>query len=448
MRSAFARLLARVARTPVLVDLAYIAVGCLAAPLAVLRYWRTGKPVACWREKLTGAVPPLPSSPSRPIWIHAVSVGEVLQARPLVDALRRRERGCPIVLSASTATGLEIARQRFADCHVIPNPFDLSWAVARTIRRIQPWAIVLIELELWPNLLTIAARAGVPVSIVSGRLSERSARGYARLRPLFSAMLTQLSYVDVQTQEYAERFLALGLPADRVSVSGCLKHDSLPLTMDPAAVESLRRSFCVAEHELVLVAGSTHDPEEAAVLQTYRELRDEGVALRLVLVPRHPERFSVVAEAITSGGDLVARRSRDESLRGEPVGLLDTLGELAACWHLADIAFVGGSLTPRGGQNMFEPAAAGAAVLFGPNVWNFPREVRELLEAGGAVQVHSATELKSALRLLIQDADKRRQLAIAAKAAVSQCRGASDVAAARLLPACVLPESNHQRDAA
>lgn len=423
-----------------LLNAVYIAVAAVVAPLAIVRYLRTGKPVAEPWAKLTGRLdlPPL----DRPIWIHAVSVGEVLQVRPLVDALRGRDPTVEIVITASTASGLRVASEKYEDCVVAPLPFDFSWAVDTAIARVRPREIVLVELELWPNLLVTAARRGIPVSVVSGRLSERSHRGYRRVRGLVRPLLRTLTHVGSQTRAYADRFRDLGALPGRVRVTGCLKHDVLA---NPSAesVTSLRRSFGIADTETALIAGSTHTPEEQIVLDAYSTLRVRHSNLRLILVPRHPERFDEVAGQIEAAGFGVARRSDTSHAERDSVGLLDTVGELAACWRLADVAFVGGSLTDRGGQNMLEPAAAGAAVLFGPNVWNFPRESAGLLDAGGAVQLADADSLAAEIDALLSDRDAMEAVAIAGRRFAQSLSGAADAEAARLVPS-----SNASRRAA
>ena len=421
----------------------------LAVPLLV-RYLRTGKSIAAFREKLTGLVPAWPGGreETKPIWIHAVSVGEVLQVAPLVEALRRRDPSVPIVISSTTATGLTLARERFSGgsvghCRIIAFPFDFSWAVANCLRRVNPRAIVLIELELWPNLLAEAARWGIPVSIVSGRLSETSHRGYRRVSPLIRPMLRSVASIATQTDAYRDRFIDLGARPATTRTTGCLKHDSLSCPPAREATIAMRVTLGISPAEVVVVAGSTHDPEERLVLDAYLGLLADGVAVRLILVPRHPERFEAVADAVESTGLPLVRRSQSPHRGSAPIGpnaatpvvLLDTVGELSTCWHLADVAFVGGSLTQRGGQNMLEPAAAGAAVLFGPHVWNFARESRGLLDRGGATCVADGDSLREELRQLATQPQRRAAMATAADRFVATLTGCADDAAAELLPA-------------
>ena len=411
----------------------YLVAAVVAVIPLLVRYVRTGKRVANLWTKLTGRVRYTPAA-TRPIWIHAVSVGEVLQTRPLIDALRRRDPSQPIVLSVSTASGWKLARERFSDCQVVPFPFDFSWAVGTALQRVNPRAVVLIELELWPNFLAVAAARSIPVSVISGRLSERSFAGYSRVRPIIGPMLRSLSTIAVQTESYRDRFIALGAAADAVRVTGSLKHDCLPAGRGGPAVHSLRRELGIGSGEVVLVAGSTHETEEVAVLQAYRQMIRDGVIVRLVVVPRHPERFDSVCQDIEQTGISCCRRSHGRLAATGEIILLDTVGELATCWQLADIAFVGGSLTQRGGQNMLEPAATGAAVLFGPNVWNFPRESSGLLASGGAISVADASELASEFGYLAQHPQRRAELARGAEMFVRTLSGCAEQAARELLP--------------
>ena len=409
----------------------YLIVSVFAVPLLLVRYLRTGKPVAAAWTRCTGRILRPPARGS--VWIHAVSVGEVLQARPLIDAIRDRDGSQPIVLSTSTASGLAVARERYADCHVVPMPFDFCWAMSSAFERIAPREVVLIELELWPNLLAEARRRHVDVSVVSGRLSVNSFRGYRRLRRLVAPMVRSLSSIGTQTETYRERFLALGADPDRVRVTGSLKHDNQSMTVPQVVVSGIRDHFAIGPDATLIVAGSTHAPEETNLLDAYTELRKRFSSVRLVIVPRHPERFDTVAGMIAASGHTVARRSQPATSDATSVGLLDSLGELAGCYHAAEIAFVGGSLTRRGGQNMLEAAAAGAATVFGPSVWNFPIESSSLVEAEAAVQIKQPSELTAALATLVADASRRDEIAAAGQRVATSLAGCRDLEADRIM---------------
>lgn len=414
-------------------DVLYALALVAAVPWLLYRRCVQGKRVAGFWDKLTGRVPR--RAPERPcVWFHAVSVGEVLQLQTLVAEFAARHPDFEMLITASTATGAEVARQKFAQHTVAYWPFDFSWAVSRALRTVRPTLVALVELELWPNFLAAARRQSVPVVVVNGRITERSARGYRRLRPLAVRMLRSLAAIAVQNEEYAERFAALGAPRDRLTTTGNIKFDRLQTDRRNSLTQGLRQSFGIAADDLVFIAGSTQAPEEEFALDAWLALRAEFPQWRLVLVPRHKERFEEVARLVASRGLPLLRRTQTLAAPppSEPVAtaepavcLLDTLGELAACWGLADIAFVGGSLTRRGGQNMIEPAAYGAAVLFGPNTWNFRDVVEALRGRDAAIVVHDAEELQDAVRRLAADESERRRLGETARDFVLAQRGAA-----------------------
>jgi 3-deoxy-D-manno-octulosonic-acid transferase len=270
------------------------------------------------------------------------------------------------------------------------------------VERIRPTILALVELELWPNLVQAAKRSGAKVAIINGRLSLRSHRGYTKLRGPLGPTFRRLDTVAVQSEEYAARFVSLGVPRQRVCVTGSVKYDGLDSDRNNARTLTLRKALGLEGADLVFVAGSTMEGEEAAALAAYRAARLQHPRLRLVLVPRHAERFEKVAAWLEQQGEAVLRRSwmnpPARPTETTPVLLVDTIGELSAVWGLADVAFVGGSLAPgRGGQNMMEPAAYGASVLFGPHTGNFREPVERLLECGGARRVADAADLTLAL---------------------------------------------------
>ncbi len=431
-----------------LLDIFYLLALVLAAPWLLYKAMRTGKYRAGLAQKFFGLVPPRESD--RPcVWFHAVSVGEVLMLRRVVALFAQRRPDVDIVVSTTTNTGMELARQHFGNYTLFYFPLDLSWSVRRAIRRVRPTLVVLAELELWPNFIRAARRSGARVSVINGRMSPQSFRGYHRVRFLMRGLLADIEAFAVQTPEYAERFRTVGAPAGRVVVTGSVKYDGIEIDRGNPRTAELRRHFRLNHAETIWVAGSTSEPEEAMVLDAYERLRCECPSLRLVVVPRHKERFDEVAQLIASRGLGLVRRSqtaaRADSLTPTThhspltmqspltphrslcpsVMLVDTLGELSAVWGLADIAFVGGSFAPRGGQNMIEPAGYGAAVLFGPGVWNFQDTIDHLLAQGGAVQLATAEDLESTVRSLVADAARRTALGAAARAFVLSQQGAT-----------------------
>jgi 3-deoxy-D-manno-octulosonic-acid transferase len=419
-----------------LLNLVYAALLVAVSPVLLWRMIVQGKYRDGWREKFVGRLP-VSADDEQVAWLHAVSVGEVLQLRTIVPRLRREFPELTILITTTTVTGRAVASETFPNCRIAYCPLDFTWAVRSALLRVRPVMIGLVELELWPNLIRAAHRRSVPLMLISGRISERSYRGYRRVRPLMRSLLRKLQIIAVQTQSYADRLVDLGAPAERVHVTGSIKFDGVSVDAVAAQSDVLRDAFAIKAGQRVFVAGSTHEPEEQIALEAWQQLRADFPDLRLVLVPRHRERFDEVAAVIEANGFAVRRRSRALPTRRSPasstddesvdaVCLLDTLGELSACWGLADVAFVGGSLTRRGGQNMIEPAALGVPVVVGPNTINF-RDVVEGLQSVGGIQIARAAEdLPGVIRsLLTNDACTRRQSESARRFVLVQ-QGATD----------------------
>ena len=420
----------------VLLNLAYCVLLAAVSPVLMYRSLVHGKYRDGWGEKLFGRLPELGNvAPGQErYWFHAVSVGEVLLLQSILPELRSRSPEAEVVLTTTTTTGHAVARDKFPDVTVAYFPLDFSWAVRRAIARIQPTQIILVELELWPNFLKTAQRIGIPLSLINGRLSEKSFRGYSKVRWLLSPVLQAFDLLAVQNETYAQRFLKLGARAESVHVTGSAKFDRVNTDRRNASTQHLGGAFRLGESEPVFVAGSTQDPEEKIALETWLELRNEFPELRLILVPRHKERFEETARLVESYGLPLLRRSvidiedaADISTRNDdkPVILLDTLGELSACWGLADFAYVGGSMGNRGGQNMIEPCAYGAAVCFGPNTRNFRDVVQSLLERHAAKVVDDKPALTALLRSWLTDRHSATRQGIAAREFVLSQAGAS-----------------------
>jgi 3-deoxy-D-manno-octulosonic-acid transferase len=298
--------------------------------------------------------------------------------------------------------------------------------VRRTLRRICPRLIVLAEAELWPNFLMAARRQDVPVAVINGRMSPRSLRRYRRLRPLSRWLFRRLDLLAMQTEHYARGVRILGAHPHCVHVTGSVKFDGVLLDRKNPRTHFLREALEVKDGESIWIAGSTQAPEEEVVLRIWQKVRSDHPNLRLFVVPRQKDRFEEVAQMLERSGVEFARRSSCAEL-GRPVILVDTIGELGALWGLADVAFVGGSLDGRrGGQNMIEPAAFGAAVVFGPHVWNFAETAARLIEAKAACQVADEAQLETVLRLLLDDAAERRRMGAAARDFVLRQQGATE----------------------
>jgi 3-deoxy-D-manno-octulosonic-acid transferase len=415
---------------PWVLNAIYAVVLLLVAPILLYRRFRRGKYREGWDEKLWGQAPwRIGDHPC--LWFHAVSVGEVLLLRPLVRELTRRRPHWEIMISTTTATGLATARQTFPDLVTFYAPLDFSWSTRMAMARVRPTVFVLVELELWPNLIRSAKRIGARVAVINARLSARSYGGYRRVRRLLQPTLRRLDAVAAQSEEYARRFIELGASADHVSITGSVKFDGLESDRNNAKTRDLRHLLGLSPAEPIFVAGSTMEGEEAAALAAYSAARRQHPKLRLIVAPRHAERFDEVARWLEQQGETVLRRSRLEGpveRRAEgraPVVLVDTLGELAAVWGLADVAFVGGSLRPgRNGQNMMEPAAYGASVMFGRYTANFRETVEELLRRRAARQVADDEELARGLLEDLNDPEAARARGAAGRQFVLNTKGA------------------------
>lgn len=359
------------------------------------------------------------------VWFHGVSVGEIHLLATVVTAFRKRHPEAHCVISSTTDSGLAEARARFPDCTVISWPFDFSWAVANTLNTIDPDLVVLAEAELWPNFLAATRSRKIPVAVINARLSPRSFARYRRVAGLARWLLFRnVQRIAAQSSETANRFEQLGVSA--VRVTGSVKYDGAMGQRDTPKGRELKR---LLRAPLLLVAGSTHAPEERILLDAYRQLRERFPGLHLLLVPRHPDRFTEVAVLIESSGLPYVRRSRliDPPAELPPVILLDTVGELGAAWGLADVGFVGGTLDGRrGGQSMIEPAGYGVPTVFGPHLWNFRDAARRLIEAGGAMMIREAAELVPALTSLLEDESKRLVMGTAAQHLVRAQQGATE----------------------
>ncbi len=454
-----------------IVNFAYAMLILAAAPVLVWRAVRQGKYRQGWGDKLWGRLPRTDDG-QRIIWLHAVSVGEVLQLRTIVPRLREQRPDCDLLITTTTSTGFAVARETFADCRVSYYPLDFTWAVRAALARVRPVLVVLVELELWPNFIRQTDAAGVPLVLINGRMSSRSYRGYRRIRWWMRPLLARFAGIAVQTDEYAARLLGLGAPPQRLTVSGSIKFDGVRTDRDNAQTMSLRAAFGIGKGERVFIAGSTHEPEEQIALDAYLALREEFHDLRLLLVPRHAERFEEVAAMVASRGVGLVRRSARKGAREgygdpahgvrrvglgggdrvewdeRPVCLLDTLGELSACWGLADVAFVGGSLTSRGGQNMIEPAAYGAAVIVGPDTHNFRDVVEGLRSCRAITVIGGPNELAPAVRTLLCDPDAAQRQGATSRTFVLAQQGAADRTLQLLTALLPPPLSDAERRAA
>lgn len=410
-----------------LFNLIYLILLVVVSPALCYQCWKYGKYRDGWSQKLWGQLPLRTSLKRTQVWIHAVSVGEVLQLQQVIRDLRCEHQALDILVTTTTQSGYRVASEKLQDCQLAYFPLDFTWSVRNAIRRVQPDLIVLVELELWPNFLSAASSANIPVVLINGRLSERSFKSYQRVRWLFAPLLRQIEHIAVQANEYKSRFIALGVLEEQTVVTGSIKFDGVETDSQRTTVEELRTFFEIAPDEFVFIAGSTQEPEEAMALAAFHNVQQEFPHSRLIIVPRHPERRAAISRLIADAGYGIIRRS-DRFQAGKsakPVGLLDTIGELNDCWALADVAFVGGSFGNRGGQNMLEPAAYGAAVCFGPNTRNFKQIVELLLTQDCACTVNSQAELEDFIRKMFADRTSAQMMGQRAQQLILAQQGAT-----------------------
>ncbi len=362
------------------------------------------------------------------IWLHAVSVGEVHVAAPLVRALRARLKGTRIVVSTVTETGRRTAEKRLKEAdRLFYFPLDYPWVVRDVLDTIRPDLYVSMETELWPNLLKELDRRKVPALLVNGRISPRSFRGYLCIKPFMRGVLSKISVFSMQSEADAQRIVALGAEPGRVKVTGNLKFDGTPAFLDEEKRRGIRRELGLPDGRTTILAGSTHRREEEWVAEAFLKLREKHPSLLLILAPRHPERVPEVRSLLLARG-LEVRLRTQAPPPGEhpPVLLVDTVGELPSLYALASLAFVGGSLVGAGGQNALEPAAQRVPVIFGPHMENFSEVARLLSEGGGCIQLTGPEGLLPALENLLRNPQKGAAMGERGARVVEAHRGAVD----------------------
>jgi 3-deoxy-D-manno-octulosonic-acid transferase len=414
------------------------------SPYLIYQAVRYRKYVASLRQRLGYLPVSFNLDGDESIWIHAVSVGEVLTARALLPELRERYPRLRIFLSTTTMTGQEIARNnlQYVD-GVFYFPFDFAFIVNRTLRLVKPRLFIMMETEIWPNLLRACRRAGVKTMLVNGRISGRSYPRYRLARPFFRRVLRDVDRFCMQSEESARRIVDIGAEPDRVTVTGSLKFDSLERPGTPAADRAGRnrvlRYFHVSPGRPVVMAASTRKGEEGFVFEAFQRIRATMSNALLIIAPRKPEQWDEVERLARAAGWHVARRSelRVDAEPRQDVVLLDTVGELAQLYQVATVVFVGGSLVDTGGHNILEPAVFEKPIVFGPHMQNFAEIARAFLDHGAAVQIRNGRELEPVLMQLLRDPVRRASLGAAARALVEANRGARAktlTAVARLLP--------------
>jgi 3-deoxy-D-manno-octulosonic-acid transferase len=381
------------------------------------------------------------------IWVHAVSVGEVLAARPLIAELRSRYPKLRLFLSTTTLSGQQLARRNVPDVDaVFYFPFDWTFTVRRTLNLVKPRLFLMVDTEIWPNVLRECRRRGVKTMLVNGRISYRSFPRYRLIRVFFRRVLADVDHFCVQGEETARRLQQLGAEQARITVTGSLKFDALDVIPMPGrGPDRVLRFFRISAQRPVLVAGSTLKGEESAVIRAFNRVRSTGTSPLLILAARQTERFAEVERLCRHEGLTTVRRSElpiDAEPRADAV-ILDTIGELAQLYQVATVVFVGGSLVPAGGHNILEPAVFGKPIIFGPHMQNFAEIADAFLTNGAAVQVRSDRELEMAIVSLLGDPVRRARLGAAARALVEANRGAKD-RTLDVLTALVPPEDRQR----
>jgi 3-deoxy-D-manno-octulosonic-acid transferase len=409
-----------------------LAVFLVVSPYFLYQAVRYKKYVGSLRQRLGYLPIALNVDGEESIWIHAVSVGEALTARALIADLRERYPRLRLYLSTTTIAGQQVAKKNLQQVDgVFYFPFDWAFIVRRTLGIVKPRIFIMMETEIWPNLLRICRARGVKTIMINGRISSRSYPRYKLVRPFFRRVLQDVDRFCMQSEESAHRLIDLGADPARVTVTGSLKFDSLQLPTPVAhgkPRERVLRFFPLSSHRVVVIAGSTMKPEEAAVLRAFARIKSMSPGALLIIAPRQPQRFDDVEKLAREEGFVTTKRSVlpiDAELRADVV-VLDTFGELAQLYQLATVVFVGGSLADYGGHNILEPAIFGKPIVFGPHMQNFKEIAETFLANAAAIQVHSDRELEETMRSLATDPVVRARLGAAARALVEANRGAKD----------------------
>ena len=417
-----------------MLNLVYLFVLFLASPFLLYRAIRFKKYRDGWGQKFLGLVrvAPLSDEKKKRIWFHAVSVGEVNLLKPIIATIERERPEWDCVVSSTSKTGYELAQKLFADrFSVCYCPLDFTWAVNRALKRIKPDALVLVELELWPNLIRRAKYYGAVVAIMNGRVGDSSFRAYRRVRRALAPTFRRVDLILAQDERAANYFRALSPIPERVVVSGSIKFDGARTDRENPTTRALALLGGVRDEDVVFLCGSSQAPEEQGALETFRRLQSEFPQLKLFIAPRHKERFDEVAKILDDSEFPWTRRStitepldaNDEKSR---VVLIDTIGELSAWWGVAKIAFVGGSWGSRGGQNMLEPAGFGVAVSFGPNVRNFRTIAETLLREDAARVAANVDETTEFVRECLTYPERRERLGANARNVTLRNAGAAE----------------------
>ncbi|MHC4124869.1 MAG: 3-deoxy-D-manno-octulosonic acid transferase [Planctomycetota bacterium] len=414
-----------------IIDFLYLLAVVTISPVILYRMARHNRYRAGWPQKFGKITRKQPDK--KCIWIHAVSVGEVNAAKTLVTELKTRFPDFEIVISATTDTGFACADALYSPNHaVFYFPYDFSWIIQRAFRKIDPTVCLLMELEVWPNFVATAKDSHIPIVIVNGRISDKSFSIYKKTRPLVKKVFENLTAVLAQTQQYARRFKQIGVPEEKIIVTGSLKYDTAQIVEKLENADILAKQLNIGSDRLI-VAGGTGNDEEQFILDVYQKLiqQERFRDLRLAIVPRKPERFDGVAQLIQQAGFTLVRYSQlkgktaQAEIEKQAVILGDTMGDLRKFYSLATIIFVGRSLVPMGGSDMMEAAALGKCTIFGPYAFNFQQTVEALLSGGGAIMVKDESELLATCRKCLAEPAFAAQIAKNGREIIRKNQGAT-----------------------
>ena len=394
----------------------------LSLPFALLRILRKDTKSSSWTRKLKNQLGFVPKTSGKVIWFHCVSVGEFNAAKPLIDKIFMKFPLHQIVITTTTITGSEAVenhyKKRVTHCFF---PFDIPFIVSLFLKRIKPLACILLETEIWPNLITKLKHQNIPTMLVNARLSDRSFKKYNKFSPkLVSSTLNSLSIICSQNESSSKRFISLGASKKNITITGSLKFDS----NEPNNLDTIQALKKITGDRKIVAFASTREGEELQIIKSYLALQNKFNAL-LLIIPRHPERFNEVFNIASENGLNVKRRSlADHCEKDTDILIGDSMGEMMSYFSISDIAFIGGSLSNNGGQNMLEAASLSKPIIFGPSVFNFEEISKKLLDDGSAMQVSSAEELMQAISELLLDNEKRKLIGQCAKTTFENNRGA------------------------
>jgi 3-deoxy-D-manno-octulosonic-acid transferase len=410
---------------PILLNLLYLSLLIFVSPFVLWRSWRHGRYRRGWNERIFG--PNQNALSPCNVWLHAVSVGEIQVLRPIIETFELQRPELSLAISVSTDSGMDLANKLFPKHQVFFAPIDFTWAIRAAFRILKPDLIILAELELWPNWLMQAEKLGCPVAVINGRLGENSFRGYTRVRFLFRKCFLSLDWVGAQSETIAQRFQILGVQPKKITITGNVKFDGACWQRSAPEVIYRKNFLHLNSDHQVFLAGSTQSPEESLILGTFAKLANRYPTLKLIIVPRHVERFNDVAKQIEASGLEWTRQSMcpTDTPPDWRVFLADSVGELRWWWGLADIGFVGGSFGDRGGQNMIEPCAYGVATCFGPNTRNFADIVEILLETEACVQLSKPEDLQGWVESMLMHSTEREAMSTRAIQTCKRHRGAT-----------------------